>query len=213
MLSGLLLAGALLLLLLATPRLMAHLALTSGTPGLERLRRGEVLTEAGFARVERSRRAALRWADLPRIHLDLGVLQLRRAVVLREEGRLAAARAALAEAIAAFERGLAREPVDPYAWHELAYAYLYAGEPRRAARALAMSYRTGRYIPALALSRARPALVLWELLPARWRPWAMRDLVRAWRQDRKTLEAFAEGVGLTARLHRLVEEASGGFAS
>ncbi len=203
---------ALLLLALAVPRLGAHLAMTAGNPGLDKLRRGEMLTDAGLERVRRSREAALAWLDLPRAHVDLGYLHLRRALLANERGDLPEARGELARAVAAFVRGLSREPVEPYAWHELAYAHLYAARPERAVAALAMSYRTGRYIPPLAPSRARLALVLWEGLAEDLRPWALRDLVIAHRRDRETLEAFARALGLETRLAELLGRVSGGYA-
>ncbi len=186
--------------------------MTVGNPGLDKLRRGEMLTEAGLERVRRSRETALAWLDLPRARIDLGYLHLRRALLANERGDLPEARAELEEAVAAFVRGLSREPVDPYAWHELAYAHLYAARPERAVVALAMSYRTGRYVPPLAPSRARLALVLWEGLAEDLRPWALRELTIAHRRDRETLETFARTLGLERRLRELLGLATGGYA-
>lgn len=207
-----LLLGGVLLLALAGPRLGAHLALTAGNPGLDTLRRGEMLADAGFERVRRSREATLAWLDLPQARLDLGYLHLRLALLANEHRDFVAARRELDRAIAAFDAGLAREPVDPFAWHELAYAHLYAGRSRPAATALAMSYRTGRVVPSLSPSRARLVLLLWDLLDPRWQPWALRDLARAWRGRRQELETFARSVGLEDRLRDLVGRATGGYA-
>ncbi len=208
---GLLLALA--LLALAVPRAGAWLALTVGRQATDLLWRGEMPTAEGIARALGSREAALRWHELPRARKDLGIVHLRLAIAALREGDRPAAREHLERAVVELEEGLARDPVDPWAWNELAWARTYAGDASGAVAALAMCYRTGPFVPALALGRARLALVHWERLPERVRKRALRDLVLADRRHREALQAFARDLGLEARLGRLLETARGGFAS
>ncbi|GBD41893.1 hypothetical protein HRbin39_01280 [bacterium HR39] len=130
---------SLILLALAVPRAAAWLNLTVGRQATDLLWRGEMPAPEGVRRALSSREAALRWLELPRARKDLGIAHLRLAVFALREGERLRAREHLERATEQLEAGLARDPVDPWAWNELAWARAYGGEDVRAVDALTMS--------------------------------------------------------------------------
>jgi hypothetical protein len=165
------------LMVMAVPRLVAHLLLLPGNVAVSRVLAGEILTEQGYDRIFRSREAALRWHELPEARIELGgtlyyLLQAAGEYEFDTEAALMRARQQL-------ERGLAQAPVDTHAWLWLADIRLRLNEPEGAVEALRLSQLSSPFEPALGPLRAVVALRLWDRLPEGVRQAAARDAVRA----------------------------------
>ncbi len=189
----LVLVAALLVALVAAPRLVAYLHLAVGQPALAKIRAGERLAREAYERIERSRRAAVAWIGPGSWSADLAALRLHRAYRFGLDTK--AARRLAREAEVLLLDALASRPVNANAWYQLAYARTILDRPQAAADALAMAYRSEPYAPEIAVRRLELALLLYDRLPRTTRS-AMLEDVRVLRAgDRDRLRNLAVALG------------------
>ncbi len=203
------------LLVIGAPHLAAEICLLPARPVLTGLRDGESPDLAALKRAEGALSRALDFTPADgRAHTDLGlvlIVQAERLGLATPEGRNLASKAAQA-----LERGLSREPANPYAWVRLANARFAQGQSHAAStrRALAMSYVTGRYAYRVMPQRIEIAMQLYEELAPELRQDVARDIAALWnrswedqkrvfrlacRYDRSFLVAQALGADKKAR--------------
>lgn len=204
MVQALLLVGSLLLLAVAVPAAILEIALTAGNPARAALVHGLQPAAGGEARLEASRALAVAFGDSSPAEVDLGLLALARARRLVASST-ADALPLFADAARHFERGLARDPAQPFAWALLAHVHLALGEPETARRALALSYRTGPVSPSLVRVRAPLALLLAKPPDPSILPHLRRDLQALARRRDGWLVGWARAAGLEEQLERLLD--------
>lgn len=174
--AGVALLAGLVLLALATPRLLAGAIVAPHTTLAAQLARGEA---ASLPRVERAIAAherALALYENPRERGHLGELYFAAAhMVGVQSGR---GTRLLERAIAAHRRALAQSPGRPYSWSQLAVA-LYGREGGTAAfrAAFRQAMRSAPRTPQLVLAHTRLGLRTWSVLDASLRA-MVRDQLR-----------------------------------
>jgi len=193
----------LLLLLLAGPRVVSDYYLAVGDSAYDLAGLGAPMARRSLERARRSREAALAVLETGEAAKQLGHILLRDA--LERPWRDPERTALLETAVERLRQGLARDPADLFAWYHLALAEWWRGRLRDAARALAMSYRTGPHHPPIAGDRGRLALALWPRLPALARDRASREICLALTRSGEALRQFAES---SARIEVLDEIAN-----
>lgn len=180
----------LLLLWLAGPRVVSEYYLAVGDSAYDLAGLGAPMARRSLERARRSREAALAVLETGEAAKQLGHILLRDA--LERPWRDPERSALLETAVERLRQGLARDPADLFAWYHLALAEWWRGRLRDAARALAMSYRTGPHHPPIASDRGRLALALWPRLAPPARERAVREICLALPRNREVFERFAE---------------------
>ena len=173
---------ALLLVLVATPRLQSGLAIDAAYPV-------PILMVAGYnvPRASYFDTAAI----LAAAHRDDGDSKLQYAEAL---SLLQSENATVVESL---REGLAKSPVSVRGWALLA-EQLSPSDPQRAAQALALSFLLGPYEYFVALKRARQAAMLWDVLDADARDAALEQTRLLWKET-----------GLHGEILRLLETEGG----
>lgn len=157
-------AVALLLLVLALPRLGAAVAELPGRPVLEALEAGRAVPPEALTTLAASAQRSTAWTAS-------GAASKAAGAALMRLGDDAAAARLLAQ-------GLALSPADPYGWLHLAHA-----APSQAPRALALSVRTGRWERDVAHDRLRLAGEHYADLDTATRADILEQLRWLWRLD------------------------------
>lgn len=181
------LALAVVLILLAAPRLAAHLALAPGQRAAELILAGEQVAPSGYERAVTAHRAALEWIADGRLEIRLGMIEVMYADFLEDER----AGPLMLEGTTRILAGLARHPVESHGWLLLARVFYEAGRPLDAAGALDWAYRTMPYDPDNTTPRVILASELWELLEPETREGAAHDLLAWFRRAPREVVAFA----------------------
>ena len=181
--------AAVLLIVLAVPRLLAAVTVLPSAPTLNRLQSLETVKTRDLERLVRNQSRALVWRAGGRTWTDLGLAQLMLAERLGQgdpRGRemFIGARQALTE-------GLSVAPANPFAWSRLAYAEaVLAGWSEPATSALRMAFITGPNEPRLLWPRLRLALSAWPHVAAADQEMILYQLRQAWSADPEALAAL-----------------------
>ena len=152
-----------LLIGMALPRLVGSVILAPHDDVVARLAAGAKVSTADLGAAEAGRRRALAVLESGRTWTELGAIYLERA------RRLAPGHQAhgvyLNRSIAAFRRGLAIAPAQPFAWTMLAQATLAQSGPAPAvSHSLRMAIQTAPSSPRLVIPRIEIALASWTAL-------------------------------------------------
>jgi len=155
---------ALLLLGLATPRLVSGLVSGPFDETVRALGRGMEVSQ-GDARIARaSRITALSWYDNTRYASDLGALNF--ALASRQPRGSDIRSELIAEAIKSDSHAISLAPSNAFSWIRLAQAKVERdGVGAEVAPYLRMSYRTAAHDPRIVLPRLNFALAIWDELP------------------------------------------------
>jgi hypothetical protein len=175
----------LVLLALAVPRLAAALVELPGDRVLQTLRAGVPVTDAALEAAADTRALSLRLIETADTRRELGALLHTRAV---RDPDAPDARAPAGRALA---DGLARAPLDPFAWTRLATLATLDDRPEDALRALRASWAAAPYEPALTALRLRLALAHWPLAGDTERRILATEARHLWRADPEALAALA----------------------
>ncbi|MBO6781949.1 MAG: hypothetical protein JJ899_01530 [Alphaproteobacteria bacterium] len=212
---------ALLLIALATPRLVSGIITAPFDETVRALGRGADIPVSDIRFARSSRVTALGWYSSARYAADLGALNF---TLARREPPGSAGRSELLDAAIAADRlDVELAPTAPFSWMRLAQANIER-EGLRAdiARYLQMSYRTAPTDPRLVLPRLDLALAVWNDLPPdvqaetagqvrlamRWFPGELVQRTRARYRLAEVREALREDPGARARFNLLYFRAS-----
>jgi hypothetical protein len=196
------------ILLLAVPRVVAAFWLWLRAPTMDLVIYQEPVSAADLYGLIASRELALGWVDASASRSE----QAAALTVLAslEEPESARERELLERALGATEASLARGPADPRGWTRLAYlrTLLAAAPDPAAARALALSLRTGRYDrPDFLARRLHLILLHWPVMPAAAQSRVGDQIRLIWQEEPEELVGLALEPGLTDRLLAVLADA------
>lgn len=171
---------AFLLIIWATPRLLAEISVLPGKAVLGNLLQGETISDDLLGTARGSYETAVAFhGGFGRYSTDLGLLQLvaaQRTGIKSEEGKKL-----LGESIERLSYGLARGPANSFAWARLASAlYLRDGVTDNVIEALRLSYQTGLLADKLIPFRTNFSLSLWDQLDDEMKNSVIRELQYFW---------------------------------
>lgn len=158
-------ALAVLLLALATPRLVSGLAAGPFDETVRALGRGLDVSQSDVRIARSSRITALNWSDNARHASDLGALNY--ALAVRQPRNSEIRARLISDAIESDRRAISLAPTNAFSWIRLAQAKVERdGVGADTAPYLRMSYRTAAHDPRIVLPRLNFALAIWDELPA-----------------------------------------------
>ncbi len=185
------------LLALSLPRTVVAIINLPGNVWLSRIQqRDDVAVEQLQVLID-TRRAALVWADSAQLRNDLALATLWHTVETQEELNPfdeddGSNRKVLQPAIDMIHDSLKLGPANPYAWHQLALAELYAGGVSpKVVKAIDMSLRTGPHEPRIRTGRLELALIAWELLDDDLRAQTLDQIRLTWTGPQQEIVRFA----------------------
>jgi hypothetical protein len=182
--------SAVVLIALALPRTIGVLVSADGEPVLRKLQEQQPVSIEELSTLVDAQRSGTFWLSDGRVYTDLGLGALLLSENLPRGD--AAAGAALQQAIAALEEGVARAPANPYAWSRLAYARALAeGWSPRAVSALRLALITAPYEPRLLWSRLRMAFLAWPQMASEDREVVFQQVRWAWQGNPTELARLA----------------------
>lgn len=193
---------AVLLILIAGPRMMAGIELSSAQDVVRQMRSGQGATFQGLMQAIDTRRSAVRWDPGPRAQAELGEMLLTLAAL--DQPQAVEMRAELAaEAQAVTQAAIAKSPTQPFAWTRYTQALALRTETERAQsgataddgtlspvdRPLAMAIVTGPWQADLVATRVEMGLYFWYRLSDFTRRLVAGQIFIAARQDPERLAA------------------------
>jgi hypothetical protein len=189
------------LMVLAGPRVVAAFWLWLRGPAMDLVTYQEPVLASDLYGLIASRELALRWLGSSpadgELAAALTVLAASKPPGSGQEREL------LERAIGATEAGLALGPADPRSWTRLAYlrTLLEAAPDRQAARALALSLKTGRYDrPDFLAQRLWLILLHWPVMPDAARALIGDQIRLIWQEAPDELVRLAREPGLTDQI-------------
>jgi hypothetical protein len=194
------LALAAALLALAAPRLVAAVVQVPGDAVYSALERNRPVSIGALDSLIDSRIAAGKWIDSGRVDNMIGIaaMQLLRQMSALPTRQRAEESRYLAMAITALQDGLSRQPAQPYAWFQLAYAYIWrgeAGDEALAERAWRMAVSTGPNELTLVIPRLAMGFLLWPNGDAGTRQMIHAEIRRAASNQPRALARLAIETG------------------
>lgn len=164
-----------------------------------------------------SRQAASRWVTSGRVDNSIGIASIKIVEQLRnlptrqpeEEKRY------LALGISALEKGLAEQPVQPYAWFNLALAYAWREAPDDLARieqAWRMSVIASPNENAMLIPRMSMGLILWETASPSTRAMIAAEVARTVRNQPRRAGDLARALGAQGFMMGLLSDKPDLFA-
>lgn len=185
------------LLALSVPRTVVAVINLPGNVWLSRLQqRDDVAVEQLKVLID-SRRAALVWTDSARLRNDLALATLWHTVEIEEglnpfDDDDGSNRKVLQPAIEMIHDSLKLGPANPFAWHQLALAELYAGGVSPAVtKAIEMSILTGPNEPRIRTGRLELALISWPALDDDLRALVLDQIRATWTGPQQEVVRFA----------------------
>jgi len=158
------LVSSLLLLYIGVPRFLAELMLVPGTPIIERLNRGEIVSEKELDVAQESREQAVSFVDHPKAYSELGTVFLTRAqTVTDSESKKEFA----SQAIIHLEKTLSLAPLNTFAWLRLSSARLLLGGKENRGKALEAwrnSVATASFEPFVLIPRLHTGIILHDIM-------------------------------------------------
>jgi hypothetical protein len=157
----------LVLVVAAAPHLVAGIVQIGGDPAVAAIERNLPTSPDMLDAAIDSRRAALSWYDAPGYHDQIAFAAVRswmrlNALLVKAPQ---AERQSRQLAIDEFRQGLAQEPAEPYAWHQLALVDLMTSGPSaRTSQLLKLSIRSGPNEPGIVVQRIAVAMMAWTNL-------------------------------------------------
>lgn len=158
------LLSSLLLLYIGVPRFLAELMLVPGTPIVESLNRGEIVSEKDLGIAQESREQAVSFVDHPKAYSELGTIFLTRAQTATESG---SKKEFASQAIIHLEKTLSLAPLNTFAWLRLSSARLILGDKENRGKALEAwrnSVATARFEPFVLISRLHTGIILHDIM-------------------------------------------------
>jgi len=158
------LVSSLLLLYIGVPRFLAELMLVPGTPIIESLNRGEIVSEKDLDIAQESREQAVSFVDHPEAYSELGTVFLTRA---QTETDSESKKEFASQAVIYLEKTLSLAPLNTFAWLRLSSARLLLGGKENRSKALEAwrnSVATARFEPFVLISRLHTGIILHDIM-------------------------------------------------
>ncbi len=205
LLPGFMFFASIILLVIGVPRFLHELTLVPGTPILERINAGEIVTEEELSTLEKSRLDALRFVELPDAYTDLGSAYLTRArTVTEREDRVKYAQMS----IDASMKGLDMAPLNTFAWFRLATAHVLMGPNQydESLDAWRKSIATAQFEPFVLMQRVHLGTILYRSMTPEDIELLKDQLGMAYRWNRKKLRQYVRQNNLAAWMALLSEQ-------
>ncbi len=204
-------ALAVLLAVLAAPQFLAALLKLPGDSANIEMMHYASFEIGPLDDIIKSRQAANRWITSGRADNSIGIASIRIVEQLRnlptrqpeEEKRY------LALGISALEKGLAEQPVQPYAWFNLALAYAWRDAPGDVARveqAWRMSVIVSPNENAMLIARMSMGVFLWDTASPATREMIAAEVARAVRNQPRWAGERARAMGAQFFMFRLLSD-------
>ena len=185
------------LLALSLPRTVVAIINLPGNVWLSRIQQRDDVAAEQLQVLIDTRRAALVWADSAQLRNDLALATLWHTVETQEDLNPfdqddGSNRKVLQPAIDMIHDSLKLGPANPYAWHQLALAELYAGGVSpKVVKAIDMSLRTGPHEPRIRTARLELALIAWDILDEDLRAQTLDQIRLTWTGPQQEVVRFA----------------------
>lgn len=176
------LAVALALIALGTPRLIASILKAPAHAPLSRLEAGRTVPAGQLERAATHLEQARGWEHSARLASEIGFLRLLEAFQAdgSDDGRASQAQLAALS----LQQSLELSPARPHAWVRLAYAEDYAGgSGDEIARLLQQSTKVGAFVGEIAQVRLKLLLKYWDHLSPEMRRYTFKQVRFLWAND------------------------------
>ncbi|MDD3288756.1 MAG: hypothetical protein PHX43_07125 [Alphaproteobacteria bacterium] len=196
---------AVVILVMASPALVARIILLPGNSVREDLLNNQKVLDADIAKLISSREKVMPWFENSEILNDLALAYLAKA---NNDGLVGVAAANNVNLALKFQKkALEDSPADTFGWARMSYLLMLTKAPsQEAAHALALSMDAGPYEPRLLLSRISAAMLLFDFLDEDAKARLPTLLRESWRLNRRRTEDAARKGHFTEALDAALRE-------